>query len=317
MSARQPLPDELMERPFNVREARARGVTGDRLRSSDLLAPFWSTRAHWTLDAHLGMRCAALQTVLPESAAFVGPTAAVIWGLPLPRRLEGDPRLHVGSAAPHRATRHQGTVGSRRPAGSALVIRDGIRVLDRVDTWASLAAHLTVPDLTAVADALLGPTSGYDPADTRVRMRAVMDRSGSARGIRAMRRSFELAREGVRSRTETHLRLLLRDIGPGEPHVAVPVRVASGRQLHPDLSWPEFKVGVEYDGAVHRDADQHEVDVARHEELVDAGWTLVHVVARDLYRRPSAVVARVIRRLRAAGWSERRAEVTRFGRFEL
>jgi hypothetical protein len=195
---------------------------------------------------------------------------------------------------------------------------DGLRIVGPAEAWLSLAAHLAAADLTAVADFLLGPDGPAEPRIARSWMAAAVDAAEAARGIRALRSALTDAREGVRSRPETHLRLLVREAGPREPDVAVPVPVGGDLFVHPDLAWPEYRVALEYDGAGHRSARQHAIDVARHEVLVDQRWSVTHVVARDLYTRPSSVVAMAIRRLRAAGWNGARAgaELTRFGRFE-
>ena len=177
----------------------------------------------------------------------------------------------------------------------------------------SLAVSLCADDLTAVADFLLGPST-RPPLSVDVLVSALAQ-EGARRGIRDLRVATAAARTGVRSRPESHLRLLLASVGPREPDVAAPVPLSGGKFVHPDLSWEEFRVAVEYDGAGHRDADQHAIDVARHEELVDDGWSVLHVVARDLYSRPSLVVSRALTRLRVAGWHDPRAELTRFGHF--
>ena len=69
-----------------------------------------------------------------------------------------------------------------------------------------------------------------------------------------------------------------------------------------DLSWPEVKVAVEYDGRQHRDdLDQWDHDLERDEWLVEAGWTRVVVVARGIYRRPDETSARIAKVLRRRG----------------
>ena len=69
-----------------------------------------------------------------------------------------------------------------------------------------------------------------------------------------------------------------------------------------DLSWPEARVVVEYDGRHHVERiDQWESDLARREELDDEGWRILVVVASGIYRDPQATVERVWRLLRARG----------------
>ena len=71
-----------------------------------------------------------------------------------------------------------------------------------------------------------------------------------------------------------------------------------------DMAWPEWKVGVEYDGAHHwKDKFTHGDDVARREFFAERGWRLVHVVSAHL-ARPDDITARVVKALRAAGWAD-------------
>ena len=65
-----------------------------------------------------------------------------------------------------------------------------------------------------------------------------------------------------------------------------------------DMGWPEWKVGVEYDGAQHwTDPERHAEDIERLEYLAAQGWTIVRVSARQLrYDRPG-IVMRVRRAL--------------------
>jgi very-short-patch-repair endonuclease len=55
-----------------------------------------------------------------------------------------------------------------------------------------------------------------------------------------------------------------------------------------DLAWPENRVIVEYDGAVHLDERQRRADAARRNLLQDAGWLVITFTAADL-RRPWAM----------------------------
>jgi very-short-patch-repair endonuclease len=51
-----------------------------------------------------------------------------------------------------------------------------------------------------------------------------------------------------------------------------------------DLGWPEHRVGLEYDGAVHRERRQHSRDLDRHNAIRTAGWTVLQVDQRILDR---------------------------------
>ena len=89
------------------------------------------------------------------------------------------------------------------------------------------------------------------------------------------------------------LRLLL--VRDGLPRPVTQVQVGKRRI---DMGWPEWKVGVEYDGAQHwTDPERHAEDIERLEYLAAQGWTIVRVSARQLrYDRPG-IVMRVRRAL--------------------
>jgi very-short-patch-repair endonuclease len=63
------------------------------------------------------------------------------------------------------------------------------------------------------------------------------------------------------------------------------------------MGWPEWKVGVEYDGEQHfKNPDDYADDIERLEFLAAQGWIIVRVSSRQLrYDRPG-----IIRRVRQA-----------------
>jgi hypothetical protein len=91
--------------------------------------------------------------------------------------------------------------------------------------------------------------------------------------------------------------------GPG-----VHLRVPSGQRRRPavdarvrryDLSWPELRLAVEYDGRQHAQSQrQWERDVERREELDLDGWL---VLSKGVYREPERTLDRVVAALRARG----------------
>jgi len=84
------------------------------------------------------------------------------------------------------------------------------------------------------------------------------------------------------------------------------VRVASGLILHPDLAWHEWRVAVEYDGHWHADPDQLHRDRRRLNQLVIAGWTVLHVTSRRLQNDFPAFLREVKSALFARGWRPNR-----------
>ncbi|NES31423.1 hypothetical protein GCE86_23670 [Micromonospora terminaliae] len=148
-----------------------------------------------------------------------------------------------------------------------------------------------------IIDALLrmGLVSRTDLAD-------VADRSAGRPGGRRARWVFGLADPGAQSPPESHLRVRLMLAGLPRPVAQHPVRGPSGLVLHPDLAWPQFRVAVEYDGQWHADPDQLTRDRYRLDQLVAAGWLVLHVTGRRLHREFPALVREIRASLVARGW---------------
>src|SRR3712207_2113010 len=87
MTHRSPLPDGLDGERFLARDARAAGSTSSRLRAGDLARPFWGVRSIRP-DETLVDRCRSLALRLPPDACYSHSTAALLFGAPLPGRLE-------------------------------------------------------------------------------------------------------------------------------------------------------------------------------------------------------------------------------------
>lgn len=132
---------------------------------------------------------------------------------------------------------------------------------------------------------------------------AVAARYPRGRGMRQLRTTLGLADGGSESPQETRLRLLLvRSIEP-RPVAQIPVRDDRGRvRRRIDMGWPQWMVGVEYDGEQHFDnPDDYAKDIIRLEFLAQRGWAIVRVSARQLKCEQRAIVARVKRALDGAG----------------
>jgi len=92
------------------------------------------------------------------------------------------------------------------------------------------------------------------------------------------------------------LRLAILAAGLPEPRLNAAVRLRSGRTVYLDLSWPDLRIDIEYDGHWHEEGDRPAMDAARREELADDGWVSVHLRAADLFPVPSPAIARLVRR---------------------
>ena len=163
-------------------------------------------------------------------------------------------------------------VGRRIPVDEAII---------RIDALLN-ATRCPVPDIVGIADRYRG-----------------------AMGIRNLRKVLELVDGGAESPQETRVRLLLIRDGLPRPITQIPVRDATGRVVRRiDMGWPEYGVGVEYDGEHHwTDPAAHAEDITRLELLAARGWTIIRVSARHLRDAPEGISRRARHALRERGWT--------------
>jgi hypothetical protein len=159
---------------------------------------------------------------------------------------------------------------------------DGLPVLTPARAWISLAGPgASVEDLVVVADSMLRKYGDSTLADLDLQL----DRWTGRRFVDRLRRARALSRPGVDSAPESILRTRFVLGGLPEPSINHDVVDARGAWLHrPDLSWPRYRVGFDYDGAPHLTGSEsrHARDMARFEILASEGWLLRVVTARDL-----------------------------------
>ena len=281
-----PLPDDLAGRPFTVAEALERGVTRKVLRGQRLRAPFRGVRVPAALPDDLVTLCRAALLLLPDDARFSHLTAAWLHGIPLPGRAE-QVSVHVTSAAS--PVRIDGVVAHRCAAPSATSTAFGLPVSSPTSTWGELSELLDVDDLVVAADYVL--RRGL--ASPRTLTEVIRSRAGR-RGVRRLQRALPLVDGRADSAMETLLRLLLVRAGLPLPQVNRDV-VADGVWLaRPDLSYPEQRIAIEYEGDHHRtDRRQWKRDKTRRRLLEDHGWLVIEVIDDDVYRTPELTVARV------------------------
>ena len=133
---------------------------------------------------------------------------------------------------------------------------------------------------------------------------AISKRHPGARGIRLLRKVLHFVDGGAESPQETRVRLLLIRKGLPRPVTRIPIRDADGRVVRRiDMGWPEYCVGVEYDGEHHwTDPEVHAGDITRLEFLAARGWIIIRVSARHLRYGPDDIAQRAENALRRRGW---------------
>jgi len=148
-------------------------------------------------------------------------------------------------------------------------------------------------------DALANAT-GLKPDDVS----ALADRHRGARGIVQLRKVVDLMDGGAESPQETRTRLLLINAGFRRPKTQIVVCNEYGDFVaRIDMGWPEWKVGVQYDGPQHwTDPERHARDIDQQAELQALDWRIIRVSRNLLRYRSPVFLARVSAAMRVAGW---------------
>lgn len=241
----------------------------------------------------------ALTLVLPEGAAFWGPTAARLWQLPVPAHADARGAvIHV--AVPEGAPavpRRQGLRAHRvRLPEGAVSLQEGRPVVVPARTFVDLGHLLELPDLVAVGDVAL--RRGYMTPDD---ITAWLRRRFGARGTRAVRQALPLLDARAESPPESRLRVHIVLAGLPVPVPNHVIRDADGGFLaRGDLVYPELRIVIEYDGGHHDDPRRRRLDATRRTLLREHGWYVVEIHADDL-RYPERALAKVTAALRVRG----------------
>lgn len=288
------LPPALAGGPFRVGDALAAGVTPGRVRGRDLVAPLWGVRSHADEEPDFLARLRATEQVRPDGTAYSHETAARLQRLPLPDQWDQAEPVHLCGPTDLPRARRRGVVSHRGLERRGLLTVGGMPCTDPCATWADLAERLTLDDLVALGDAVVRRSGGTPLA----RLIATVESRGGDRAVTRMRAAAALVRVGSESPMETRARLLVVRSGLPEPELNVAVLDADGGWLATgDLVWKARRVVAEFDGDHHRvDRRQWQVDVARREAVVEAGWTYVQLTARSV--TDPTWVARTLSRLR-------------------
>ncbi|MGE2721131.1 endonuclease domain-containing protein [Mycolicibacterium celeriflavum] len=137
----------------------------------------------------------------------------------------------------------------------------------------------------------------------------LLGRHRGARGVVQLREVLGLADPGAESPQETRTRLVLTDAGLRPSHTQIDVFDRYGDHVgRIDMGWPQWKVGVEYDGEQHwTNPAIRAADIDRQARLEALGWRIIRVSAEMLRYRPHSIVERTRSALRDAGaWASSR-----------
>ncbi|HZC26494.1 MAG TPA: hypothetical protein VE287_05685 [Actinopolymorphaceae bacterium] len=294
MPRRHPLPPALSGRPFLLSEARALDVSRKVLRGRRMRRLFQGVYVEARIADSLRVRVAGALLVLPGDACVSHHTAAQIRDLPVP----DDGCVHATIRRVSQRPRIRGVTVHQASAALSVTWFAGFPVASPGQTFADLAAHLTLVDLTILGDAMI--RRGFTTPDELRRAVGAMD---GRRGSQMARRSVSLVRQRVDSPMETWVRLLIVLAGLPCPEPGLEVLDDDGQWVATvDLQYPAQRIAIEYDGDLHRTSRRkYQHTVATRERLRELGWEIIVLTAHDVMVRPHHMLRRIYERLRARG----------------
>lgn len=232
----------------------------------------------------LTARCAV---ALETSAAYTvvaSLTAARAQGMWLSDELPD--RVHLATATPDRPGRQM--TRTRRPqfvahrfqlSSEDLVQVNGLTMTSMARTWCDLAAVLSLPDLVAAGDSIVGRTTADGLA-------AAVARMGRRSGTRRARAALALLDGRSRSRPESHLRVAISSPDLPRFEVNEPIfRDEGGWLAEPDLSLAA-KLALEYQGADHAEVSRMRRDLTRFADIRRSGWLPLAYGPAEVFGRP-------------------------------
>ena len=283
--ARPPhIPAALTRGPFTLADARRAGL--ERWHLEDVcwrrLGPrtyVWAGRPE-----QASLRLEAALKRLPASATFSGLTAAWLHGLDVKPcdPIDVTVPLDAGVSARAGLTLRRSTV--RR---DEVVHVRGMRATTLLRTLVDVSRRLALTEAVVLAD--MAMHAGLVDRDrfeawARARVRGP--------GAAKVRRVLEHSEPKSESPMETRLRMLLVLAGLPRPAAQVSLQDARGRFLgRPDLYYPGARLGIEYDGATHRESLA--ADNRRQNRLLGEGIQLLRFTAGDVLHNQASVVAQV------------------------
>jgi len=282
-----------LRRPFTFAQAMAAGVSPSALKGPMFRQVLRGVHIHSSVPSHPLLLVEAALLVHPQEAFASHTSAGRVHGVPLPSLAEE----HVSVFRKQDRRRRPGVRPHLAPADALVTVLQGLRVSSPLQTFVELAEILDLVDLVVVGDDFVRRRC-FSPQEL-VHYCACSRR----RGAREARHAAAYVRANVDSPMETRLRMLIVLAGLPEPKIDHRVYDVDGRLLYRfDLSYPDQKIVVEYDGRQHRDdLDQWDHDSDRNDWFIANGWRHVPVFVRGIYRDPAKTVQRVEAALRERG----------------
>lgn len=273
-------------RPFSKALALAAGISRHQLAGPRFQRLFYDCYIDASVPVTTRLRAAAALQVAPIGSYLSHWTAAEVWGGIVPK----VPEVHLTVRDVAARSRRAGVRAHVRGAGAATSTFRGLAVSTPGQVFLELAAAgLSLVDLVVLGDSLV--------RKRRVSVDGLVEfvAAATGRGAEAARRAARFVRAGVDSAMESRLRMLIVLAGLPEPTVNFTFYGQNGAwEIRLDLSYPDKKLIVEYEGRQHGDdiAQWHH-DLRRREYLERRGWRLIIVTSPDFHGAPETVLHRI------------------------
>jgi hypothetical protein len=321
-------PGALLRRRTWMRE---HAVHPRRLASEEFIRVFRGWLTPVSAPAALNEMCSVVQESLLPGSVICGPTAAVLYGAPLPVGYEKGIGLLVGGSTcedgalivpstlgtgtdvddPSRVPSHVPIPdvhvlvgpGVRLRTGSPRLLAHrvrsapsgidwhGLTLLHPLPLLLELAEDLPLWDLVAIVDWFVGEDSPGTLSPRKIRAFAA---EAVGDGANRLRTAAGLCRELVASPMETYARLLVTFVGFTEPtpNLRIDIPGDSRRYRKIDNAWEDCLVGLEYNGDYHRlSKDQWRKDQRRRDDLRSVGWELRDQTMADIRHPVESLLA--------------------------
>jgi len=264
---------------FTTAQALAAGVSENQLRGSRFRRVFFGVYTTGDPDDFM-VRVRAALLLSGPGALLGGVTVLQMCGVWLPQSLVGDAPIHV-VIPPGRLGPQMAPIKVIRATVTLQPVELGdVLGVHPAQAWLQVTTEMSQTDLIVAADALMRRKGTLA---TRGDIEGELNRRPGARGVALARRALVLARAGVESPMETRLRLALVAAGLACPLVDYPFQpLPHSKEYRFDMAYPDHRLAVEYDGAVHADAVNMRDDRTRRRLLEDAGWRIITATAADL-----------------------------------
>lgn len=244
-------------------------------------------------------KAALLQPHLSPDLRVSHLSAGELWGFPLSRGMTWihdlldeplyapryDLRPHLSTAS-GRSSRSPGGYVTHRGIGLPSVV--GLwecQVTSALETLLALQTVLPGWRGVAVVDFVLAHGLSMDakrPLTVSRHQEMVDDLPPGTHGVRALRQALGRSAERTWSPMETVLRLLVEHFGFPAPVPNFGVSLADQTMAYIDLAWPDYKVGLEYNGSGHYLNAAYAEEMHRCNQLGEADWRIRNVVVNDL-----------------------------------